>query len=147
MHYAIAYDEAIVLKLVPLMSAVLATAVLMFLAQVMEYAGLEYVKLAAGLALAATIGTFSFIALAIREFRSSSSSIEIILLAGLIGIMPFLLDRTLRLNGTQLNVHGIAMLGFLVYATVSELCGMGMLVALGIRSVVQARRSKGLLSR
>ncbi len=43
--------------------------------------------------------------------------------------MPFLVAKLLRLNGTELNVHGITILGFLVYAAISEMSVAAFLVA------------------
>ncbi len=109
------------------------TAVLMFVAQRIEYLGFEYMNFASALALGAVVGTVALAMLAVRMFMHAGA-VEVALASGCLAGLPFLIDWLLRLNGTQLNVHGFAILGYFVYLFGSEACAIGLVIALAVRS-------------
>lgn len=123
---------------VSFLSTVLGTAGLMFLAQSVEYAGLEYLKLSGALAVGVGVGTVLFMALAVRMFRHVGT-FEMVLAGGCVAGFPFLVDRLLKVNGTQLNVHGNAILGYFIYAFGSEACAAGMIIAVGVRTFMRLK--------
>lgn len=59
-------------------------------------------------------------------------------LALLFATVRFMVDWALRAYQTQLNVHGLAMLGFLGYSALSELGSLSIITALVVRA---ARRT------
>lgn len=114
---------------------------MMFAAQSLEYLGLEFMTLAGVLAITAIIGCVCFAILAARMFRHVSA-LEIVMIACSIAGLPFLVDWLLRLNDTQLNVHGFAILGFFVYGLGSELVAIALVIAVVIRAVIRPKRRK-----
>lgn len=119
-------------------AGVVLSSVLMFAAQAAEYSWLEHMTLAAGLAVVALLITFTTLGFAITIFRNSTAS-RLLTLAFLFAIVPFVVDWTLRANQTQLNVHGLAMLGFLGYAALCELGCVSMVAAVIAKAVRRAR--------
>ena len=124
-----------------LFSTVFATAIMMFAAQSLEYRGLEYMTWAGALAIAAIVGTACFAVLAARMFRHVSA-LEIVLVTCSLAVLPFLIEWLLRLNGTQLNVHGFAILGFFVYGLGSELLAIALIIAVVVRALMHLKRRK-----
>ncbi len=112
------------------------TAVSIFVAQRIEYLGLEYMNFAGALALGAVVGTTVLAILAVRMFMHAGA-VAVALAAGCFAGLPFLIDWLLRLNGTQLNVHGFAILGYFVYLLGSEACAIGLVIALVVRSAMR----------
>lgn len=108
----------------------------MFLAQRVEYLGLEYMKFAGALALGAVIGTVVLVVLAIRVFRHSGA-LDAVLAVGCLAASPFLVEWLLRINGTELNIHGVAILGYFLWALGSEICAAGILIALVVRTAMR----------
>jgi hypothetical protein len=53
--------------------------------------------------------------------------------------LPFMVGWLLGINGTPTNVHGFAMLGWIVYAPGSVLCAIGLLIATAIRTVMRSK--------
>ena len=127
-----------------LLLATVGTALLMFAAQAIEYADYKYEPLSAGLALAGFLGTGALTVLTIRAFRIAPPS-GLAVVACLIGLMPFVLRETLRVSGTQLNVHGVGGTIILVYGWGSLLCCLSMLVGVTIR-MIRAKARRGLIS-
>lgn len=125
-------------RFVVTVAGVVLSAVLIFAAQATEYAGLEYMTLAVGFAVAALVGTLITLGLTAAVF-SNSSTASLLALALLFAAGPFAVDLTLRANQTQLNVHGLAMLGFLVYAALSELAFLFIIAAVVVRAARRAR--------
>jgi hypothetical protein len=129
-----------------LFSVLLGTAVSMFLAGSLEYRGLEYVARAGALALAAVVGNLVFAVLAVWAFRHFST-LDVVLAACCTAGLPFLVQWLLRLNGTQLNVHGGGViLGFFAYGLGSELCAVALLIAVVVRSTVRLMKRKSARS-
>jgi hypothetical protein len=120
------------------LSAVVGTAGLMFLAQSVEYAGLGYMKLSGALAFGVGGGTVLFMVLAVRLFRHVGM-LEMVLAGACIAGLPFLVDRLLKVNGTQLNVHGNAILGYFIYVFGSVACAVGIIVAVGVRTFMRLK--------
>ena len=76
----------------PLLLGTVGSAVLMFAAQAVEYAG--YRPLSEGLAFAGFLGTFVLVLLIVRAFRAVQP-LGLAVVACLIGLMPFVLDEAL----------------------------------------------------
>ena len=128
----------------PLLLATVGAAVLMFAAQAVEYTDYKYQRLSAGLAFAGFLVTFVLTVLIIRAFRVAQP-IGLAVVACLIGLMPFVLWEALRVNRTQLNVHGVGGTIILVYGWGSLLCCLSMLVGVTIR-MIRAKARRGLIS-
>ena len=120
-----------------LLSTVFATAIMMFAAPSLEYRGPEYVTWAGLLAIAAIVGTACSTVLATRMLRHVSAP-EMVLTACSIAGCPFL--WLLTVNHTQLNVHGFAILGFLVYGLGSELLAIALVIAVVVRALIHLKR-------
>lgn len=108
----------------------------MFVAQQIEYLGLEYMMFAGLMTLGAVIGTIVLVILAVRMFRGAGAA-EVVLASSCLAGLPFLVAWLLRLNGTQLNVHGFAILGYFIYLCGSEACSIGLVIALAVRSAIR----------
>jgi hypothetical protein len=121
------------------LSVVFGTAAIMFLAQSVEYRGLEYMELADALAVAGVAGSVISMVLAARTFRHVGA-LDVMLAARCTAGLPFLVDWLLRLNGTELNVHGFAILGYLIYGLGSESCAIALLIAVAVRTAVRLKR-------
>jgi hypothetical protein len=115
----------------------------MFLAQSVEYAGLEYMNVAAALAFGTAIGTVVSVVLAVRLFRRVGA-LGVALASGCLAGLPFLIDWLLRINHTQLNVHGSAILGYFVYAFGSEACAIGLLSAVALRTFMRSKSRRAV---
>ncbi len=119
--------------------AVFGAAVMIFLAESAEYRGVESMDAAVFMAAVGGIFTFALVILAIPMFRGATSGRA--LLAGCAcGAMPLVIEWALRINGTQLNVHGVAILGFFLYALGSWCCAIGLLIATAVRAIARSRR-------
>jgi hypothetical protein len=125
-----------------LFSVMFGTAASMFLAGSFEYRGLEYMPLVGALVLAAVVGTLVFAVLAVWAFLNIGT-LDVLLAACCTAGLPFLVEWLLRLNETQLNLHGgYAVLGFLAYGLGSELCAIALLIAVVVRSSVRLMKRK-----
>jgi hypothetical protein len=114
-------------------SALFGSAALIFLSQSIEYAGAEYMQFAGFLALTGGIGTVALLTLAIRMFKHVGDGDVVLAMLCCAGL-PFIVDWLLRINGTQVNVHGFAILGFFIYGLGSWACAIGLLIAMAVRS-------------
>ena len=117
-------------------SMLFGTAAIMFLTQRIEYAGYEHV--AGVLAYAVVLGTLTLTILAVRLF-GRTAGLNLLLATGSMASLPFLVVRLLTINGTPLNVHGLAMLGWIAYGFGSEACAIGLLIAATVRLVRSKR--------
>ena len=88
--------------------ALLVTAVLIFTAQALEYAGFKFLTAAEALTEASAVGTIVFTFLAFSSFWKAASAAVVPVVIGL-ACLPFVLGKLLSVNGTELNVHGAAL--------------------------------------
>ncbi len=109
-----------------------ANAVLIYLAQASEYRGLDYMNQAESLALAGALGTVLLVVLAVWNFRKSTASDSAPIIF-FMAALPFIVGWLLENRGTQSNVHGAAIIGFLFYTLGSEVCALALLIALLVR--------------
>ncbi|HTA47530.1 MAG TPA: hypothetical protein VK789_34050 [Bryobacteraceae bacterium] len=106
---------------------------MIFLSQSIEYAGAEYMKFAGLLALGGGLGTIAALILAARMFKhvgDGDVGLAICCCAGL----PFAVGWLLSINGTQVNVHGFAILGLIFYALGCWACVIALIIAMAVRS-------------
>lgn len=119
--------------------AVFGVAVIIFLAQSTEYRGADYMAVAGYVALAGGLGTLASLILAVRMFKTAATA-GVVLSACVCAALPFVVAWLLSVNGTQLNVHGFAILGFFIYALGSCLCAIGLLIAAAVRASTRSKR-------
>jgi len=105
----------------------------------MEYRGRTYREFAGALAFIAVAGTIVMVTLAVRGFKDASA-LDVVLTSCCIAALPFVVDWLLRVNGTQLNVHGFAVLGYVIYAFGSEACAIGLFTATAVRAMRSEKR-------
>jgi hypothetical protein len=121
--------------------ALLGTAMVMFLTERVEYAGLEYLQIAGALTACTVAGTAALLLLAVFVFLYAGAS-EVLLACGCIATCPFLVAWLLYICGTELNMNGYAMFGYFAYLFGSELCAIGLLVAVAIRTFLRLKASR-----
>ena len=119
--------------------AVFGVALVIFLAQSTEYRGADYMAVAGYVALAGGLGTLALLILAVRMFKTAETG-GVVLSACVCAALPFVVTWLLSVNGTQLNVHGFAILGFFIYALGSCLCAIGLLIAAAVRASTRSKR-------
>lgn len=117
---------------------VFGAAVLIFLAQSTEYRGAEYMGTAGYMALAGGLGTLASVILAVRMFKKAEPG-DVALAACVCAALPFVVEWALRINGTQLNVHGIAILGFFIFAVGSCPCAIALFIAMAVRATARSK--------
>jgi hypothetical protein len=122
---------------------VFGTAAIALLAQTIEYRGLAYMNVAGALALATVVGTVVSVALAVGIFKDGDP-LDVVLGSCCIAGLPFLVSWLLTMNGTQLNVHGYAIFGYFVYLFGSEVCAIGLLIAVPVRAIVRSKRRRSV---
>jgi hypothetical protein len=121
--------------------AALVTAAIVFKAQSSEYRGLEHLKLAGRLVGLGIVGTGVFVFLAFK-LRKLGGNLGIVLSGCLVVALPFLVDWLLTLNGTPGNIHGIAILGYMIFTLGSWISGAVLLVTALVRTVAQRRNAR-----
>ena len=106
------------------------TEALAFFSPCSEYFGYEFVFIAAAIGLAAVVLACVSIALAARL----QSLREVLTAAVAFLAAPFVIGSLLALVGTPPNVHGLAILTFLLYAAVSIIGGVILLIVSAVRA-------------
>jgi hypothetical protein len=118
--------------------AAFGAAVLVFLAQSIEYKDMDYDDYVQVLAGAAVILTVISTLLVAQDFKRMGV-IEIAFAIACFAGLPFVAELLLKWNRTQLNVHGYAIFGYFLYLVASELCAIGLLIALAVRAFRRPR--------
>ena len=117
-----------------LLIVILSTAVLSFASSSSEYIGMGYMAIAALAGLASVAGSIVTTILAVRFFSGLRTE-EVVVLAICIAGSPFAVSWALTTNHTPPNVHGLAILGFLLYALISVLCAAVTLLSAAVRAL------------